>query len=240
MHSDAHVPDPPDVDGRRREVALFRYGVIADLVHLEEHHRGLYARLAEKAKLPYTIPGTLRCHVAAETIRGWLRKYRRGGFDALLPRPRADQGSARSIPSPVVDLICQMKDDAPELSIPAIIKLARQDHADVVTDEVTLPESTVHRVLSRRGLMKKKRDEPTTKDRRRFEHLAAGDLWMSDVMYGPKIKDGHRQRQSYLIAFIDDATRVVPYASFTYSEGAVTFLSVFEQAIRRRGIPKRL
>ncbi len=67
--------------------------------------------------------------------------------------------------------------------------------------------------------MKKKSDDPTSKDRRRFEHESAGDLWMSDVMYGPKIRDAGRLRQTYLIAFIDDATRLVPCAVFTFSEG---------------------
>ncbi|HEY1534463.1 MAG TPA: helix-turn-helix domain-containing protein, partial [Polyangiaceae bacterium] len=82
-----------DVDEARREVALFRYGVIADLTHLEPHHRGLYALLKEKAEREYTIPGSLRRRVATETIRGWLRAYRSGGFDALVPRARSDQGS---------------------------------------------------------------------------------------------------------------------------------------------------
>jgi hypothetical protein len=108
-----------------------------------------------------------------------------------------------------------------------------------VTDEVKLPESTVHRVLARRGLMKKQPDDPTSKDRRRFEHECAGDLWMSDVMYGPKIRDARHQRQTHLIAFIDDPTRVVPYAAFTFSAGAVTYLSVLEQAVRRRGDARR-
>jgi len=231
---------PTEVDERRREVALFRYGVIADLVQLEPHHRGLYALLTKKAEHEYTIPGSLRRHVAAETVRGWLRAYRRAGFDGLVPRERADQGSSRSIPAHVVDLLCQLKEDAPELSIPTLLKLARTQHGEVVTSEIVLPESTVHRILARRGLMKKKPAEPTSKDRRRFEHESAGDLWMSDVMYGPKLREAGRVRRTYLIALIDDATRVVPYASFTFSEGAVAYLTVLEQAVRRRGIPKRL
>lgn len=240
MKSDSNDTQALDIDERRRAIALFRYAVIADLVHLEPHHRGLYALLAKKAEQEFTIPGSLRRHVALETMRGWLRDYRRGGFDALVPRVRADHGSARSIPPQVVDLLCQLKEDSPELSIPSLLKTARAKHAHIVTDEVKLPESTVHRVLARRGLMKKQPDDPTSKDRRRFEHEWAGDLWMSDVMYGPKIRDARQQRQTYLIAFIDDATRVVPYAAFTFSEGSVTYLSILEQAIRRRGIPKRL
>ena len=79
---------------RRKQVALFRYGLIADLVQLPPHHRGLYKQLTEKAEREYEIPGTLRRHVAAETLRGWLRDYRRGGFDALLPKVRSDLGAA--------------------------------------------------------------------------------------------------------------------------------------------------
>jgi putative transposase len=240
MQTDCNQTQTPQADERRREVALFRYGVIADLVHLEPRQRGLYALLKKKADKDYNIPGSLRRHVAAETMRGWLRCYRSGGFDALLPRVRADQGSSRSIPPAVVDLLCQMKDDSPELSIPLLIKAARAKHADIVTDEVVLPESTLHRVLARRGLMKKRPENSTGNDHRRFEYDSAGELWMSDVMYGPKIRDAGRQRQTYLIGFIDDATRIVPHAAFSWSEGTVSFLSAMEMAVRRRGIPKRL
>jgi transposase InsO family protein len=63
---------------------------------------------------------------------------------------------------------------------------------------------------------------------------------MSDVRHGPKVKDGTRLRKTYLIAFLDDATRLVPHAAFALSEGAVAYLTMLEQAVRKRGIPKRL
>jgi putative transposase len=228
-------------DPDRQAVALFRYGVIADMVHLPLQHRGLYKLLHEKAEREYNIPGSLRRRVAAETIRGWLRAYRNGGFDALLPRQRADHGSTRSIPANVVDLLCQLKDDEPTLTIPLLIRRVRERHRDVVREELLLAESTVHRLLARRGLTRKRPDTPTSKDHRRFEYEAAGELWMSDVMYGPKLREpGGRLRQTYLIALLDDATRLVPYAAFALSEGTIAYLKVLEQAVRRRGIPKRL
>lgn len=228
------------LDPTRQAVALFRYSVIADLAQLPAQHRGLYKLLHEKAEREYDIPGSLRRRVATETIRGWLRAYRHGGFDALLPRQRADHGSTRTIPPQVVDLLCMLKDDDPALTVPALIKLAREKHRDVVSDEVTLAESTVHRLLGRRGLTRKPKSEPTSKDHRRFEYALAGELWMSDVMYGPKIREVGRLRQVYLIAFLDDATRLVPYAAWAFSEGTIAYLQILEQAIRRRGIPKRL
>src|SRR5439155_26083722 len=66
-------------------VALFRYGLIADLLHLPPGHRRLQAHLREKADREYEIPGSARRRVAAETVRDWLYAYRRGGFDALKP-----------------------------------------------------------------------------------------------------------------------------------------------------------
>jgi putative transposase len=224
----------------RREVALFRYGLIAEFIHLPPGTRGLYARLRETAAHEYSIPGTLRRRVALETLRGWLSDYRRGGFDALLPSVRADAGSTRSIPTDIVDLLCEVKDAKPELSIPLLIKQIREAYPTRVTPDLPLPESTVHRMLARRGLTRKRDDEPTSRDHRRFAYDEANELWMSDVMYGPKIRDRGRLRQTYLIAFIDDATRLVPFARFTISEGTVAYLPVFEQAIRRRGLPKRL
>jgi putative transposase len=232
-------PTPGCTDPDRQAVALFRYGVIADLVQLPPNHRGIYKLLHEKAAVEYTIPGSLRRRVAAETIRGWLRDYRRGGFDALLPKQRADHGSTRSIPPRVADLLCQLKDDDPGLTIPMVIREARK-HTNVVSDEVVLAESTVHRLLARRGLTRKPAGTPSSKDHRRFEYEDAGELWMSDVMYAPKIREAGRLRQTYLIAFIDDATRVIPYAAYTFSEGSISYLQVLAQAIRRRGIPKRL
>ena len=225
---------------KRQLVALFRFGIIADLVQLLPHQRGIYRLLEEKAAREYDIPGSLRRRVAAETMRGWLREYRRGGFDALAPKVRSDLGAARAIPTRVVDVLAEIKDANPELSIPLVIKQARAEHPDLLTDEVVLASSTVHRLLARRGLTKRDKDKGTNKDRRRFEYDAANELWMSDVMYGPKLKVGGRSRQSYLIAFLDDCSRLIPHATFALTERTAAYLPALEHAIRRRGLPKRL
>lgn len=228
-----------DDDERRRQIALFRYGLIADLLEVKGPRCGLYARLEEKAARAHCIPGSRRTHVAAETIRGWLGDYRSGGFDALLPTPRKDVGASRSIPRDVQDLLLSVKEEQPELTIPMVIKDARAKGQ--LPESQELPLSTVHRLLSRHGLMKRRANEPTQKDHRRFEFQYAGELWMSDVMHGPAVLiDGRRKQKTYLIAFIDDATRIVPFARFALSEGNIDFMPTLEQAIRRRGIPQRL
>ena len=227
-------------DELRQRVAVFRYGVIAEIAQQPPGTPGLHAMMVEKAQREYDIPGTKRQRIATETIRGWVRDYRRGGFEALKPRPRADIGSSRSIPATVVDLLCETKEEQPKLSIPLLIKAVRDEHADEVPADLALPHSTVHRLLARRGLMQKSSDEATTKDRRRFAFRDAGDLWMCDVMHGPRVTHEGRKQKAYLIAFLDDATRVIPHAEFKASEGVAAFLPVFEQAILKRGLPRRL
>ena len=228
----------PDTD-RRQSIGLFRYGLIADLLQLPPGGKGLYERLAAKAALDYTIPGSSRTRVAAETLRDWLKAYRRGGFEALLPKAGADRGQARALPAAVVEALLAAKEDNPNLSVQLVIRAARQ--SPEVPADLPLPLSTVHRLLTRHGLMDKPKDDPGDHDRRRFAFAQAGELWMSDVMHGPSVGVGGRiRRKTYLIAFIDDATRVIPYAAFALSENTQTFLPVLQQAILRRGLPQRL
>jgi transposase InsO family protein len=231
-----------DVREYQEKVALFRYGLIADLVQptSEEAELGaLYNRLRRKAQMAYCIPGTRRTRVAVETLRDWIKLYKEGGFDALKPKLRKDIGSARSIPQAVVDQLVSSKDEHRDWSVAMVIDEVKK--TDAAARSVALPVSTVHRLLSRAGVMGKKPDDPTSKDRRHFSYERAGELWMSDVMHGPTVYvGGRRKAKTYLIALLDDATRVVPFASFALSENTSAFLPVLQRAVMRRGIPLRL
>ncbi len=220
-------------------VALFRYGLIADLLHMPLGSRGLYPRLREKAALDYVIPGSSRTRVAAETLRHWLKDYRRGGFDALFPKDRSDRGRSRALSQATADALLSLKEEQPHLSIAQLIAALGP------TPESAGPAaSTVHRLLQRAGLMERgsTAQDCGDQDRRRFAFAHPGQLWMSDVMHGPSVTlTGSRvRRKTYLIAFLDDATRVVPYCAFALSENTQAFLPVFKQALLRRGVPQRL
>ena len=58
---------------RQQEIALFRYGVIAELVQWPKETKGLYEAIEAKAEREYSIPGSTRTRIAAETIRDWLK-----------------------------------------------------------------------------------------------------------------------------------------------------------------------
>ena len=218
----------------RKAVALFRYGLIADVLRLAPGSPDIRRTLHEKAQRTYVIPGTRRTRVAVETMRDWLSLYRNGGFEALYPKTRADRGQPRRLPPEVAQWLVSLKTEQPALSVKALIGAARERGV-----EHPLAPSTVHRLLSREGLFDSRPGEPVATDRRRFAFRHAGELWMSDVMHGPKVRDGRRRRKSFLIAFIDDATRVIPFAAFAHAHNTTAFLPVFKQAIARRGLPMR-
>ena len=217
------------------DVALFRYGAISPLLHEDGPVR---QRIVELSRRRHLIPGSDRTRVAPSTIADWLRAYRRGGFEALKPKRRSDRGQPRGLSADAVEILLAVKRDMPHLSVRLAIIEARRN-PDMPAG-MPLPPSTVHRLFAREGLMA--RDEaPPAQDRRRFAYEFAGELWMSDVMHGPKVRDSRgRARRTYLIAFIDDATRVVPWAAFALSEGVAAFLPVLRGALLRRGIPQRL
>lgn len=231
-------------------VALFRYGLIAEFLHRPHNQPGLYQRLRQKASQDYQIPGSLRQRVAAETLRHWIKDYKRGGIDALKPKPRNDLGRSRALPQAMADQLLALKEEQSHLSVAQLIaSLTPAPTTTAATPAAALPDwrpaaSTVYRLLRRAGLMDKSAEHTTglDADRRRFAFEHPGQLWMSDVMHGPAVTlaGSRTRRKAYLIAFLDDATRVVPYCAFALAESTQAFLPVFKQALMRRGIPERL
>ena len=210
--------------------AFFRYGVIADLMHLPVGTPGTGALLRAKAERMYVIPGSRRTRVAAETMRHWIKDYRHGGFEALYPKRRRDRGKPRRLSDEDAGILINVRQDNPELGV---VARPRAEHG--LAASVSL--SSVYRLFHAEGLMN---PPPAPRDRRRFAWEHAGDLWMSNVMHGPTCGDGRRRRKTYMIVILDDATRVVPFTAFAFSEDAASFLAVFKQALMRRGRPLRL
>ncbi len=78
---------------------------------------------------------------------------------------------------------------------------------------------------------------------RRYEKDRPNAQWQSDVWHGPYIpdpRDGERMRRTYLIAFLDDHSRLVTHAEFYLAEDLPSLLDCFKKAVQKRGLPTRL
>lgn len=229
----------PDPDLRQR-VALFRYGLVSQLLPLAPNSEARRERLASLSAQDHAIPGSRRLRVAEGTLREWLRAYQLGGFQALVPRVRTDQGRSRRIEPALAERLIAKKEASPALSIRLIIEELCKEGA-LAPGQLPPPVSTVHRLFQKNGLMRPGAGGPDPGDRRRFAYRDAGQLWTSDVMHGPSVLvAGRSRRKTYLIAFLDDATRVVTHAGFALAESTAAFLPLYKCAIIRRGLPDRL
>ena len=212
------TPIPTDDDRALLErIAVFRHSLVARLL-APDHDPA--ERLAERRRIldsDHQIPGTRRTRVADTTLRDWVRSYRTGGFEALKPKKRIDAGATRALDPRAADRLLAIKEAEPALAIRSVIARVRAE--GVVEAEVPLAHSTVHRLFQRHGLGGRGRHHGDAgpggggTDRRRFAFERPCQLWMSDVMHGPSVADERdgRRRRSYLIALIDDATRVVEH-----------------------------
>jgi hypothetical protein len=83
--------------------------------------------------------------------------------------------------------------------------------------------------------------ETTEKLRTSFAMQHANELWQADTMYGPSIQqsDG-KWKKTFLIAFIDDASRLITHAEFFYRDNTDNMVDAFRTALYKRGKPERL
>jgi putative transposase len=102
--------------------ALFRYGLIAPVIH--EQGRGQMKYFREVTKKEYQVPGKKEKKTySISTLKAWLRQYRNGGIDALYPSVRKDAGSSKKINTEVADAIMKIFQTYPQVSAAAMYRL---------------------------------------------------------------------------------------------------------------------
>lgn len=219
------------------EIALFRYSVLGPLVCRDRlTHGQLKATLEELARQPYNVPGHGSCYLSAKTIEAWYYAWRRGGIQALAPRPRRDRGISQISPARQ-QAVLAAKHDKPSRSINQIIELLE---ARGEVPRGALARASVHRLLAAHGLSARAPSAAVT-DYRSFEAEHAGDIFYSDVMHGPRLRlGGAREQKTYLVSIMDDASRLIAHSAFCLDESVRVIEAVLKQALLRRGLPKRL
>ncbi len=226
-------------DELKKRIAVFRYGVIADIVGGSVHGRGEKKRLIrDKCARKWQIPGSQRSSISKSTIKEWIARYRASGnkLEALYPKERSDRGKSRAIEQDTAQGLIALRKELPELTLPVFMREAK--HRKIILPGMRVTYSTLYRFLQSEGMLKKPSSE--AKDRRRFEAEYPNDLWQSDVMHGPYVEVEGKQRKTYLIAFIDDMSRLAVYGEFYLRENLKSYLEALRKALKMRGIPRKL
>jgi putative transposase len=229
--------DPTDWN---TEIALFRYGLIAPLVH-DPPAKGLQEQaLRELAAKTYRIPGSPRTRVSLTTLRRYLKAYQAGGFEALRPPPRADRGAPRAFPVEVLERAVRLREEQPARTTPMIVEILRRDESLKLERPPNAHTLTTH--LRRRGKTRRLLAQ-SAKAYQRFEREHPNDLWQGDMLFGPWLPDPAlpgKKRRAHLFCFIDDHSRLVPYAEFFFDEALPRMERVLKVGLLRRGVPKAI
>ncbi len=220
----------------RDQMAIVRCSALGPLISARLEHGDKAQLFKEAAARTYEGPDGQPIKVTARTVEDWYYSWKHQGLDGLSPKQRKDAGTSRVITPELGDLILQLKRELPRRSIRRIVKML--ERAGKVPKGF-LKKSTVHRFLQFHGYSARPRR--AHEERRAYRHPYAGDLWMGDVMHGPKViaPDG-KERKTYLHLFLDSATRFVPACAFRLSESAVDLQVVLKEGILKHGLPRVL
>ena len=173
------------------------------------------------------------------TIQTWHYRYKNHGITGMTHQPRKDKGQARKV--------------TPEELLEAI-NAARPHFHNRRTNK-----RAIYRFCVERGLLQPGRIAQTTfyrfireynllapndnddKKRLAFSMKFANQLWQADTMFGPYLDaGGSGRKQSKLIAFIDDASRVLCHGEFFFEENVDTLVQAIRAAFYKRGVPEQL
>jgi len=221
-------------DEMRSQIALFKFSLIAPLCNdtYDAPSQAAFCRqMAEKA---YVLPDGTSKRFTASTIKHWFLKYRSQGIDALYPKGRNDIGSSRVLSEEAVQRIIAIKQQFPHITGTLVYQKLIEE-GSVKASEVSLP--TVLRFIKNNHL---KAQELEPEDRRAFELEYANDCWQADSSVGPVIKENGKKKQTWLISFLDDASRLVTHAEFFFNDNSANMQLVLKKAIQKHGLPSRL
>ena len=217
--------------------ALFRAQLVAPLLDplSSPEERTAWRRWVTSRHHTFPHGGARR--VGERTLRRWVAQARAAGYEGLQTCPRRDQGQLRTLKREWIDRAVELKREEPRRSIPHILRMLRTEF----DDPIDVTPGALWRHLAKEGLGG--RTALPKQGFRRWESSGVGQVWQSDVKYGPHLPDPldtSQQRRTYLIAFLDDYSRYITHAEFFFSDDVYALELCFQKALLRAGKPVRV
>jgi transposase InsO family protein len=199
----------------------------------------IVSRIREVSKLAFHDEDGAPHVFTWRTIQTWLSIYKQSGVQALVSRPRADKGTQRKVsPEQLQEAIEQVLGEFRDTRYNKMMIYRRCIERGVLAQS-ECSQTSFFRLVRHYDLL-----TPVTqtdnKRRLAFSKQYANEMWQLDTLIGPYMKNGGASTQAKLIAFIDDASRVVPHGQFFFSENTDNLIVALKSALYKRGIPQTL
>lgn len=221
-------------DNEKNEIALFRYGTIAELVSGTTKCSSKKAYFREKAENQIFTIGSKSIKVSAQTIERWYLAYKKSGFEGLKPKGRSDLGRPRKIDDEIITVIKQYVTNHPRMPSTVIYESLLQNNY-ITANEISL--TTITRCVNN---IKTKENITNNIEMRRYEAEHINDIWCCDTTYSFKLTVNGEKKRMYIIAIIDDASRMIVGINVFFNDNYVNFMSVLKSAVTKYGKPKTL
>jgi transposase InsO family protein len=217
---------------KSEEVAVSRHKIVASIVAAMEENTDA-AKLVLLKKEACEQNG-----ISRRTLGRWLDAYDVQGFDGLKPAERG-RGAPGVIPEELIAEAILLRREVPSRSISQIIEILEMEGK---APAGLLKRTTLQDKLQDKGYSARQMKMYQTGGlaARRFQRHNRGDMWHSDIKFGPYLTIGGEKRQICLVSFLDDATRFVIHGEFYDRLDQTIVEDCLRKAILKEGIPRRL
>ena len=206
---------------KARDVGLFRYSLIRPAADKDLTNRQRGRLIRELAGMEHRDPNGQMIRVSRATLDRWVKDWRAGGFDALVPTPR--RVTPRT-PEAVLGLAVALKRENPGRTAAQVARIMTENGGIVPS------ERTLQRHFADLGL---NRIVAPPVAFGRFEADQASARWTGDCLHGPIVTGS----KAILFAWIDDHSRLLTGWRWVRHEDAIRAQQVLRTAIQTYGIP---
>lgn len=222
---------------KAEQIANFRYQLISPVIRRESLYFGETSELIREAAAKiYQIPGSRKTRVSPRTIERYLKQYREGGYDALMPKTH--KGAAR-VPHDYLELAISLKQENLKRPVTQIIETLELSGK---VPKGLLKRSTLYDHFVRLGLTKEL-GKKEAKAYQRFSPKHRNQRWQGDVCHLLHIPDPNNPKKKiklYLILWLDEKTRVITHGQLYTQEKTYALEDCLKKAIMKFSLPENI
>jgi transposase InsO family protein len=175
--------------------------------------------------------------ISARSLRRYIHTYKTYGYKSLADIPRKDKGEARIVPEAVIEAAVELRQELPTRSVRRILEILEGEKL-IKPGEVARTSLNRHLVQRGYGAEQLRMEGKSRQPGSRFQRRHRNSLWQTDIKYGPVVEVGGKRRKTYLLAFIDDSTRLVLHAEFYDNQRLPILEDGFRKALLKYGKPQ--
>ena len=174
--------------------------------------------------------------ISERSLRRHIQVYKEKGYKSLADVERSDKGIPRVVPEKAIDEAVKLRQELPSRSVRRIIEILEGEKI-VKPGEVSRTSLNRHLVQRGYGSSQLRAEGKAAQPASRFQRKRRNDLWQADVKYGPKLVINGAKKKTYLLAIIDDKTRMIMHAEFYSTQRLPILEDCFRKALLKFGKP---